>query len=335
MLTAEHHSGRDLFARIAAARERLRGQAHRTPILTSRTVNQLTGAEVFFKCENLQRGGAFKFRGAFNAICQLEPEQRKRGVVTFSSGNHGQAVALACQLLGARAVVVMPRDVSPIKRAACEGYGAEVVLCEADNPSRERVCQELRQQHGYTLIPPFDHPEVIAGQGTAAWEMLEELKALDWLVAPCGGGGLLSGTAVAVKRLAPQCRVAGVEPELGDDATRSFRSKTLQTVNNPRTIADGTRTASLGQWTFPLVLENVDEMKTVTEEAIREAVRVLFLRMKLVVEPSGALGLAALLRGAPPIAGRVGVILSGGNVDPAVMARILAGERKPGAGAGR
>jgi threo-3-hydroxy-L-aspartate ammonia-lyase len=323
MLTAEPYSGRELFERIRAARETLRGQAHQTPILTSRTVNQLTGAEVFFKCENLQRGGAFKFRGAFNAISRLSPEQRKRGVVTFSSGNHGQAVALACQLLGAPAVVVMPKDVSPPKRAACEGYGAEVVLCEPDNPARERVCEELRQKHGYTLIPPFDHPDVIAGQGTAAWEILEELKTLDWVVTPCGGGGLLSGTAVAVKGLAQNCRVAGVEPELGDDATRSFRSKTLQTVNNPRTIADGARTTSLGQWTFPLVLENVDEMITVPETAIEEAVRVLFLRMKLVVEPSGALGLAALLHSTAPIAGRVGVILSGGNVDPAVMARIL------------
>jgi threonine dehydratase len=337
MLTEKLDDGRGMFDRIAAARERLRGHAHRTPILTSRAVNQLTGAEVFFKCENLQRAGAFKFRGAYNAISQLAAEQRQKGVVTFSSGNHGQAVALACQLLGARAVVVMPRDVSPPKRAACEGYGAEVILCEPDNPSRERVCQELVQQHGYTLIPPFDHAEVIAGQDTAAWEMLEEVKSLDWVVTPCGGGGLLSGTAVAVKGLAPQCRVAGVEPELGDDATRSFHSKTLQTVTNPRTIADGTRTASLGQWTFPLVLKNVDEMKTVTEEAIEEAVRVLFFRMKLVVEPSGALGLAALLGGAPPIAGRVGVILSGGNVDPAVMARILEGASpaKPQTDAGR
>jgi threo-3-hydroxy-L-aspartate ammonia-lyase len=324
-----------MLDRIAAARERLRGHAHRTPILTSRSINQLTGAEVFFKCENLQRAGAFKFRGAFNAICQLGPEERKRGVITFSSGNHGQAVALACQILGARAVVVMPGDASPPKRAACLGYGAEVVLCEPGNASRERACHELRARHGYTLIPPFDHPEVIAGQGTAAWEMLEDLKTLDWLVAPCGGGGLLSGTAVAAKGLAPQCRVAGAEPELGDDATRSFRSKTLQTAADPRTIADGARTASLGQWTFPLVLAHVDEMKTVTEKAIEEAVRVLFFRTKLVVEPSGALGLAALLGGAPPIAGRVGVILSGGNVDPAVMARILKGEEAPPACAGR
>jgi len=314
-----------MFDRIVAARERLRGHAHKTPMMTSRTINRLTGAEIFFKCENLQRGGAFKFRGAFNAISQLGEEERKRGIVTFSSGNHGQAVALACQLLGARAVVVMPKDVSPPKKAGCESYGAEIVLCDPDNPSRERVCQELIQKHGYTLIPPFDHPDVIAGQGTVALEMLEEVPSLDWIVTPCGGGGLLSGTAVAAKHVAPKIRVAGVEPELGDDANRSFRTKTLQTVTNPRTIADGTRTASLGKLTFPLVLENVDEMKTVTEEAIEEAVRVLFFRMKLVVEPSGALGLAALMGDASPIGGRVGVILSGGNVDPAVMARILKG----------
>lgn len=314
-----------MFDLIAAARERLRGHAHRTPVLTSRSLNQMTGAQLFFKCENFQRAGAFKFRGAFNAVSQLSAEERKRGVITFSSGNHGQAIALACQLLGARAVVVMPKDVSPPKRAACEGYGAEVVLCEPDNPSREHVCQQLREKHGYSLIPPFDHPQVIAGQGTVALEMLEEMPSLNWLITPCGGGGLLSGTAVAAKHVAPQCKIAGIEPELGDDATRSFRSKTLHTVNNPRTIADGTRTASLGKWTFPLVLENVDEMKTVTEEAIEEAVRLLFFRMKLVVEPSGALGLAALLGGAAPVAGRVGVILSGGNIDPAVMARILKG----------
>jgi threo-3-hydroxy-L-aspartate ammonia-lyase len=314
-----------MFDRIAAARERLRGHAHKTPILTSRTLNKLAGAEVYFKCENFQRAGAFKFRGAFNAVSQLTPEERKKGVITFSSGNHGQALALACQLLETRAVVVMPRDVSPPKRAACEGYGAEVVLCEPDNPSREQVCQQLREEHGYTLIPPFDHPDVIAGQGTAALELLEEMPSLDWVVTPCGGGGLLSGTAVAVKHAAPKCRVAGIEPELGDDATRSFRTKTLQTVNNPRTIADGTRTASLGNWTFPLVLENVDEMQTVTEAEIEEAVRALFFRMKLVVEPSGALGLAALLSGALRPFGKVGVILSGGNVDPALMARILQG----------
>jgi threonine dehydratase len=314
----------ELFEQIKLARQRLRGQTHITPILTSRTLNGLTGAEVFFKCENLQRAGAFKFRGASNAIAKLDAGQKKRGVITFSSGNHGQAVALVCQLLGIHATVVMPRDVSPAKRAACEGYGAEVVLCDPANPSREEVCKALQEKHGYALIPPFDHLDVIAGQGTATMEMFDELKTLDALIAPCGGGGLLSGTAVAAKHLNPKCRVIGIEPELADDATRSFRSKTLQTVTNPQTIADGTRTASLGKLTFPLVLEYVDEMNTVSEEAIKEAVRWMFYRMKLVVEPSGALGVAALLSGAVRLRGRVGVILSGGNIDASVMAGILA-----------
>lgn len=313
----------ELFQQIIAAGRRLRGYAHVTPVLASRTVSRSVGADVFFKCENFQRGGAFKFRGAFNAISQLDDADRKRGVITFSSGNHGQAVALVCQLLGVRSTVVMPANASPLKRAACQSYGAELVLCDPDIASREEVSRRLREQHGYTLIPPFDHPRVIAGQGTAAVEMIQELKSLDFVVTPCGGGGLLSGTAVAVKNLLPRCRVVGVEPELGDDATRSFRSKTLQTVKNPATIADGTRTASLGHFTFPLVLQHVDDMKTVSEAAIKEAVRTLFFRMKLVVEPSGALGLAALLSGALPPSGRVGVILSGGNVDAAVMAAIL------------
>jgi len=313
----------ELFEQIKLARQRLRGQAHITPILTSRTLNALAGAEVFFKCENLQRAGAFKFRGAYNAISKLDEKQRKKGVITFSSGNHGQAVALVCQMLGIHATVVMPRDVSPAKRAACEGYQAEVVLCDPANPSREEVCRGLQEKHGYALIPPFDHPDVIAGQGTAAMEMFEELKSLDVLITPCGGGGLLSGTAVAAKHLNPKCRVIGIEPELADDATRSFRSKTLQTVKNPPTIADGTRTASLGKLAFPLVLKYVDDINTVSEEAIKEAVRWLFYRMKLVVEPSGALGVAALLTGVTRPKGRVGVILSGGNVDASVMAGIL------------
>lgn len=312
-----------LLKSIQEAQQRLRGQAHVTPIVTSRTLNDLTGAEIFLKCENLQRIGAFKFRGAFNAISQLDDQQKKKGVITFSSGNHGQAVALVCRLLGIHATVVMPRNVSPAKRAACEGYQAEVVLCEPANPSREEVCKRLQEHHGYALIPPFDHLDVIAGQGTAAMEMFDELKSLDALITPCGGGGLLSGTAVAAKHRDPRCRVIGIEPELGDDATRSFRTKTLQTVKNPPTIADGTRTASLGKFTFPLVLEFVDDMQTVSEEAIKEAVRWLFYRTKLVVEPSGALGVAALLSGAVRPCGRVGVILSGGNVDAEVMAGIL------------
>ncbi len=317
--------GSELFERIRAARRRLRGRAHQTPIATSRTLDQLAGAAVFCKCENFQRVGAFKFRGAFNAISQLSDAQKKAGVITFSSGNHAQAVALTCQMLGLQATVVMPRDAPAAKRAATAGYGASVVLCEPENPGREQVAAALQAKHGYTLIPPFDHLDVIAGQGTAALEMFEELQSLDFLITPCGGGGLLSGSAVCAKNLAPKCRVIGIEPELADDAVRSFASKTLQTVANPRTIADGTRTASLGQLTFPLVLANVDEMRTVTEESIMEAVRFLFTRMKLVVEPSGALGVAALLSGAVRARGRVGVILSGGNLDVAVMQKIFAG----------
>ncbi len=291
---------------------------------TSRTLNAQAGAEVFCKCENFQRGGAFKFRGAFNAISQLTEAQKKDGVITYSSGNHAQAIALAGKLLGARATVVMPRDAPAAKRAATAGYGAEVVLVDTDNVAREQVCNELREKHGYVLIPPFDHLDVIAGQGTAAMEMCEELKSLDWLIVPCGGGGLLSGTAVAARHMDPKCRVVGVEPALADDAVRSFETKILQTVKNPPTIADGTRTPSLGQHTFPLILQCVDQMTRVSEESIAEAVRFLFYRMKLVVEPSGALPVAALLSGAIRPSGRVGVILSGGNVDGEAMAKILA-----------
>jgi threo-3-hydroxy-L-aspartate ammonia-lyase len=313
-----------LFGEIKAARKRLGGHAHVTPIAVSRTLDGLAGAQVFCKCENFQRAGAFKFRGAFNAISQLTEAQKKAGVITYSSGNHAQAVALVCKLLGVRATVVMPRDAPAAKRAATAAYGAEIVLVDTDNLTREQVTKELQEKHRYILIPPFDHPHVIAGQGTAAMEMFDELKSLDWLITPCGGGGLLSGSAVAAKGMDPRCRVVGVEPELADDAVRSFETKTLQTVKNPPTIADGTRTPSLGQHTFPLVLEWVDQMVRVSEEAIIEAVGFLFYRMKLVVEPSGALAVAALLSGALRPKGRVGVILSGGNVDGEVMARILA-----------
>jgi threonine dehydratase len=316
----------ELFAGIKAARERLKGKAHRTPLATSRTLDELTGAEVFCKCENLQRGGAFKFRGAFNAISKLSEAERKAGVIAFSSGNHAQAVALVGKLLGVSTTIVMPKDAPAAKREATEGYGGKIVLVDNNNATREEVTRDLQEKHGYVLIPPFDHPDVIAGQGTAAMEMFDELKTLDWLIVPCGGGGLLSGTAVAVRNVAPGCRVVGIEPEIADDAVRSFRTKTLQTVKNPPTIADGTRTPSLGKHTFPVVLECVNDMATVSEEAICEAVRFLFYRMKLVVEPSGALGIAALLSGAVRANGRVGVILSGGNVDGAMMGRILTAE---------
>ena len=315
----------ELFGRVTDAAARLRGVAHHTPAMSSRHLNERLGAEVFLKCENFQRIGAFKFRGAYNAMSRLSADERGRGVITFSSGNHAQAVALVGRLLGIKTTVVMPRDAPVIKRDATEAYGAAVILYDPRERSREAIAKELQQQHGYTMIPPFDHLDVLTGQGTSALELCEQANGLDMLLVPCGGGGLLSGCAIAAKGLNPGCAVIGVEPELADDAARSFHSKTLQTVKNPPTIADGTRTPSLGRLTFPLVLKFVDGMATVSEEAIKEAVRVLFFRMKLVVEPSGVLGLAALLTEKVPTQGRVGVILSGGNIDGPTMRHILAG----------
>jgi threonine dehydratase len=317
-----------MFEEIQAARERLRGHAHVTPIVTSRTLNELAGAEVFLKCENCQRAGAFKFRGAFNALSRLSEEEKARGIIAFSSGNHAQGIALAGKLFGVQVTVVMPRDAPAIKRAATEAYGATIIDYDANETSREELARSLQAQHGYILVPPFDHPDIIAGQGTAALEMFDELRTLDLLLVPCGGGGLLSGSAIAAKGVAPNCRVIGIEPELGDDATRSFRTKTLQTIKTPATIADGTRTPCLGQHAFPLVLKYVDDMQTVSEAAIIEAVQFLFYRMKLVVEPSGALGVAALLSRVVRPKGRVGVILSGGNIDAATMTKILAHQTK-------
>ena len=312
-----------MFERIKAASERLRGHANVTPIMTSRTLNQVVGAEVFLKCENFQRVGAFKFRGAYNAISQLSEAERAGGIITYSSGNHAQAVALVGRLLGVPTNVVMPNNAPLTKRAATEGYGATVIEYDPDETTREQIAKVLRTEQGYTLIPPFDHVDVIAGQGTAALELFEELHTLDVLLVPCGGGGLLSGSAITSKSIDPSCKVIGVEPELADDATKSFHTKTLHTVKNPQTLADGTRTPSLGKLTFPLVLEYVDDMRTVSEHAIVKAVQFLFYRMKLVVEPSGALGVAALLSSALPASGRIGVIISGGNIDADTMSNIL------------
>ena len=311
------------FNRVLEAEAILNGHGHITPILTSRTLNRMAGADIYCKCENFQRIGAFKFRGAYHAISRLSDSGKQAGVITFSSGNHAQAVALVGQLLNIKTIVVMPDDAPVTKRAATEGYGATVVGYDPDITTREDVARKLAAEHGCTLIPPFDHPDVITGQGTAALEMFRELKTLDMLLVPCGGGGLLSGSAIAARAMGGTCRVIGVEPELADDATRSFHTKTLQTVQNPRTIADGTRTHSLGKLTFPLVLEYVHDMVTVSESAIRDAVRFLFYRMKIVVEPSGVLGLAAVLSGSVKPAGRVGIILSGGNIDGPTMTSIL------------
>ena len=311
---------------IEGAAERLEGVAHRTPVATSRLFDELTGAQAFFKCENLQRMGAFKFRGAYNALSRLDADARGRGVVAFSSGNHAQAVALAGQLLGIARVIVMPADAPAVKVAATRAYGAEVVFYDrAAGQSREDVAERIAKEKGSTVIPPFDHAHVIAGQGTAAKELIEDVGALDDLFVPTGGAGLLSGSAIAAARLSPGIRVIGVEPAGGDDAARSFRTKTLQRVENPQTIADGARTQSLGKLTFPLVMANVHDVVTVTDAQIVEAMRFLWERMKLVVEPTGALAAAAVLCAAAPVRDRrVGIIISGGNVDLKAAAALFA-----------
>jgi len=311
------------YGDIAAAHDRIRGEAHRTPVLTSATVIARTGATVFFKPENLQRMGAFKFRGAYNALSQLPPDDRKRGVVAFSSGNHAQAVALAGRLLNVPRVIVMPAEAPRVKLEATRGYGAEVVTYQKSE-NREDVARKISADRGLTVIPPYDHPHIVAGQGTAAKELIEDAGPFDLLLVPCGGGGLLSGSAVASKHLNPACRVIGVEPAAGDDATRSFRTRTLQTVSNPDTIADGARTPSLGKITYPLVMRYVDDMLTVTDEELLRSMFYLWERMKIVVEPTGALAAAALLEGKVNAKGkRVGVILSGGNCDLKALSALL------------
>lgn len=304
------------YADIESAAARLLGVANRTPVLTSRSFDQQANAQVFFKAENFQRAGAFKFRGAYNALKQLSPAQKKLGVVTYSSGNHAQAVALAASLLDVKATIVMPLNAPAIKLGATRAYGAEVLLHDPAIETRESVANRILQERGGTMIPPFDYAPVIAGQGTAAKEMLEQTGPLDFLLVCCGGGGLLSGCAIAADTLSPLCKTIGVEPEAGDDAARSFKSKTLQSVKNPDTIADGARTSSLGTLTFPLVMHYADDIITVSDADLVGAIKFFFERMKIVVEPTGALATAALLSGkfkAP--GGRVGVIISGGNVD--------------------
>jgi threo-3-hydroxy-L-aspartate ammonia-lyase len=305
------------YADVAAAAARLEGVAHRTPIATSSQFDARTGCTAFFKCENLQRMGAFKFRGAYNALASLDAPARARGVVAFSSGNHAQAVALAGRLLGIPATIVMPADAPAVKVAATRGYGAEVVLYDrARGESREQVAARIAAEKGAAVVPPFDHPAVIAGQGTAAKELVEETGPLDYLFVPCGGAGLLSGCAIAAGHLSPGIKVVGVEPAAGDDAARSFRSRELVSIDVPQTIADGARTQALGAITFPLVLRHVHDIVTVSDAEVVEAMRFLWERMKLVVEPTGALAAAAVLRAALDVRGRrVGIILSGGNVD--------------------
>jgi threo-3-hydroxy-L-aspartate ammonia-lyase len=303
------------FEDVADAHERIRAHAKRTPVLTSATIDALTGARVLFKCENFQRTGAFKFRGAYNALSRLSDDEKRRGVLTFSSGNHAQAVALAGKLLNMRTTIVMPADAPGVKLEATRGYGAEIVTYARGQP-REDLARKLAEERGLVLIPPFDHPHIIAGQGTAAKELVEHAGPLDALLVPCGGGGLLSGCALAAKHLSPRCRVIGVEPAAGDDATQSFKSKTLKVIPVPDTIADGARTTSLGKLTFPLVMRYVDEMLTVDDDELLRAMFFLWERMKLIVEPTGALAFAALYSNKISLKSlRVGVILSGGNVD--------------------
>jgi threonine dehydratase len=301
---------------VKRAARQIAGVAHRTPVFTSRTVDARVDANVFFKCENFQRAGAFKFRGAYNALSRLSPAQQARGVVAYSSGNHAQAVALAGQILGIPCTIVMPADAPAVKRDATVGYGGRVITYDRGRESREAIGNRLAAEQGLTLIPPFDHPDVIAGQGTATLELLEDVGFLDILLVPCGGGGLLSGAALIAGDLAPDCRVIGVEPAAGDDATRSFKTGSLQTVHNPATVADGARTSSLGTYTFPLVTTRVADMMTVDDAALLRTMFYLWERLKLVVEPTGALGAAALLESAVAAgARRIGVVLSGGNVD--------------------
>ena len=314
-----------LCAGVLSAVERLAGVAHHTPVLTSRLLDEVTGSTVFLKCENFQRMGAFKFRGAYNAISRLTPGEAARGVITYSSGNHAQAVALAGRLLGIKTTVVMPADAPAVKLTATKKYGAEVVTYDRATMKREVMTDRLTAEHGYVLIPPFNHPDVIAGQGTAARELIDEVFSLDALLVPCGGGGLLSGCAVYTRHALPHCRVIGVEPEAADDATRSFRSGVLQSVMNPQTIADGLRTESLGSITFPTIQKNVDDMVTASDRDIVETMYYLWTRLKIIVEPSGATALAPLFKRRLQLEGkRVGVVLSGGNVDVRLAGELFA-----------
>jgi len=318
------------FADIAAAAARLRGVAHRTPVLTSRTADECSGAQVYFKCENLQRMGAFKFRGAYNALAQFTPEQRRAGVIAFSSGNHAQAVALAARLLEMPSLIVMPKDAPPAKLAATRAYqhgrpGSEVVLYDRYTEDREAIGRRLAAERGMTLIPPYDHAHVMAGQGTAAAELIEDTGPLDLLLVCVGGGGLIAGCAVAAHRLAPGVTVVGVEPEAGNDTQLSLARGEIVHIDTPKTIADGAQTQHSGQLTFPVIQRLVQSIVTVSDAQLITTLRFFAERMKLVVEPTGCLAAAALLAGVVEARGkRVGVIVSGGNVDLARYAAFLA-----------
>jgi len=313
------------FEDVVAAAGRIDGHARKTPVLRSSTLDQRLGAQVFFKCENFQRMGAFKFRGAFNALSRFDARQRAAGVIAFSSGNHAQAIALSARLQGIAAVILMPLDAPQAKIEATRGYGAEVVLFDRFQQDREALGRALAAERGMTLIPPFDHPDVIAGQGTAAKELFEQVGELDALFVCLGGGGLISGCALAARAVSPQCLVIGVEPQAGNDGQQSFRGGQIVRIETPRTIADGAQTQALGELTFAIIRRDVDDVVTASDAQLVDAMRFFAERMKIIVEPTGCLGAAAVMQGDLPLAGkRVGVIVSGGNVDLQRFAQLVA-----------
>jgi threonine dehydratase len=312
------------FSDVQQAAKRIHGAAHRTPVMTSRTADKIAGAELFFKCENLQRIGAFKFRGAYNALSQFSAEQRSNGVLTFSSGNHAQAIALSASLLGIRSAIIMPEDAPEAKIRATKGYGAEVITYNRYTEDREEIARRLAEERKMTLIPPYDHADVICGQGTAAMELFEDVGELDVLLVCLGGGGLLAGSALAASGLSPKCKVVGVEPELGNDGQQSLRKGEIVHIAVPDTIADGAKVTHIGQRNFQVIQRYVDDIVTVPDAQLIETMKFFAERMKLVVEPTGCLGAAAAFHQAYPVSGKkVGIILSGGNIDLPVLAKFL------------
>jgi threonine dehydratase len=312
------------FSEVEKAAARIKGVAHRTPVLTSRTADSMARAQLFFKCENFQRIGAFKFRGAYNALSKFSAEQRRAGVVTFSSGNHAQAIALSASLLGIDAAIIMPHDAPALKIAATKGYGAEVILYDRYKEDREEIGRRLAQERGMTLIPPYDHPDVICGQGTAVMELIEDVGQLDVLLVCVGGGGLLAGSALAAAAMSPDCRIIGVEPEAGNDAQQSLRSGAVVHIAVPDTIADGAMVTHIGAHNFAVIQREVDDIVTVTDAQLVATMKFFAERMKMIVEPTGCLGAAAAMHGVVPVEGkRVGILISGGNVDLARFARLV------------
>jgi threonine dehydratase len=312
------------FSEVEKAAARIEGVAHRTPVLTSNTADKLARAQLFFKCENFQRSGAFKFRGAYNALSKFTEAQRRAGVLTYSSGNHAQAIALSASLLGMSAAIIMPHDAPALKVAATKGYGAEVIVYDRYTENREEIGRRLALERGMTLIPPYDHPDVICGQGTAAMELFEEAGPLDVLLVPLGGGGLLAGSALAAAAMSPDCRIIGVEPEAGNDGQQSLRTGAVVHIAVPDTIADGAMVTHVGAHNFEVIRREVDDIVTVTDAQLVATMKFFAERMKMVVEPTGCLGAAAAMHGVVAIEGRkVGILISGGNVDLSRFAKLV------------